>query len=89
MSLIVSKIKDLIDFIRNSSKEVLLGSLFVLLSMSGFISAAITRSLDFDGILISVVAIIVEIIGLISCYLLFTTFFREKEEDENKKSKKP
>jgi ABC-type glycerol-3-phosphate transport system permease component len=62
----------------------------VLLSMSGFITAATISSLfNFNGILISFIGIIVEIIGIGFSYWLFTTFFQAIEEEiSEKKSKK-
>ena len=90
MSIVISKVKNFLYFIKDSIKEVLIGSLLVLFSISGVITAAITRFLDFNGILISLIAIIVEVIGMVFSYLIFSTFFEEKEKGtETKKSKKP
>jgi lysylphosphatidylglycerol synthetase-like protein (DUF2156 family) len=90
MSIVISKVKNFLYFLKDSIKEVLIGSLLVLFSISGVITAAITRFLNFNGILISLIAIIVEIVGLIFSYLIFSTFFEEKEKDtETKKSKTP
>lgn len=90
MSIVISKVRNFLYFLKDSIKEVLIGSLLVLFSISGVITAAITRFLNFNGILISLIAIIVEIVGLIFSYLIFSTFFEEKEkETETKKSKTP
>lgn len=88
MSLVISKVKNILYFIRDSIKEVLLGSLLVLFSISGLITAALTRFLNFNGILISLIAIIVEIVGMVFSYLIFSAFFKEKEEDTGTKESK-
>lgn len=90
MSIIISRIKNFVDYLKNSLKQIFLGFSLVLLSMSGFITAATVSSLfNFNGILISFIGIIVEIFGIGFSYWLFTTFFQATEEEiSEKRSKK-
>ncbi|TFF98860.1 MAG: hypothetical protein EU547_00175 [Promethearchaeota archaeon] len=88
MAFIFSWIKKSLYYLRDSGKEILIGCFLVLFSISGLITASIIRYLGFNGILISLISIIVEIIAIIFSYFIFVTFFKEKEGTTEKESKK-
>lgn len=80
--------KNILNYLKDSIREILFGSFLALLSISGLIAALITRFLDFSGSLILLIAIIVELIGMLGSYMIFKTFLIEEEESINKKKAK-
>ncbi|MBY8982531.1 MAG: hypothetical protein KGD57_06265 [Candidatus Lokiarchaeota archaeon] len=79
MSSIIKKFKDLIN-----------SFLLFILTLSGFAMAVVLRILDFNGNLIVLISVIIEIIGILLCYLILKNYLEEKIKPEvsSKKIKK-
>ncbi|MBN1213920.1 MAG: hypothetical protein JXA99_00610 [Candidatus Lokiarchaeota archaeon] len=79
MSSIIKKFRDLIN-----------GFLLFILTLSGFVIAVILRISGFNGNLIVLIGVIIEIFGIILCFLILKTYLNEKitpEESVRKKKK--
>jgi protein-S-isoprenylcysteine O-methyltransferase Ste14 len=83
----LSKIKDYIGFLISSLREIIKGFLLFIFATSGLFAAVISRSLDFNGVIISIIGIIVEVVGMVLCYFAFRSFLDEKEKQIKKESK--
>ena len=79
LSSIIKKFKDLIN-----------SFLLFILTLSGFAMAVVLRILDFNGNLIVLISVIIEIIGILLCYLILKNYLEEKIKPEvsSKKIKK-
>jgi len=85
MSLISSWFKTQFGYLKESLPEILDGLILVFLVSSGVIVAILLRSLDFNGIIITMVSIITEVIALVICYFYFRKYLESEEKPELKK----
>ncbi len=88
MSLILDKIKNYLRFLQKSLREIIKGFVLFIFATLGLISAVIFRSLDFNGVIISIISIIVEIFGILFCFLACRSYLEQIEEETEIKSKK-
>ena len=71
MSSIISKFKDLIN-----------GFLLFILIISGLAIALMLRFYNFNGNMIVLISVLVELVGIIMCYLILKNLLEEKKTTE-------
>jgi len=88
LSLILDKIKNYLRFLQSSLREIIKGLLLFIFASLGLFSAIIFRSLDFNGVIITVISIIIEIFGILFCFLACRSYLEQVEEESEIKAQK-
>ncbi|TXT63891.1 MAG: hypothetical protein BAJALOKI1v1_650012 [Promethearchaeota archaeon] len=81
MSSILSKIKNYFRYLLSSLREIIKGGILFLLAISGVFSAVIFRSLDFNGVIISIISICVEFFAMVICYFTFRAYLQQRDSN--------
>jgi hypothetical protein len=81
LSIIFDKIKNYLHFLQSSLREIIKGFLLFIFASLGLFSAVIFRSLDFNGVLITIISVIVELFGMLFCFLACRSYLEQMEEE--------
>jgi len=83
-------IKSQIEYLIDSSSQIIKGFILFLLSFSGLLTAFLLRHYDYNGWIIAGMGVLAELVALILCYLIFKGHLKKEEEPEptEKKGKK-
>ncbi len=91
MSIVLNWFKKELKFLGESIPEIFKGFIFFLLMFSGLGVAIILRISGYNGAVIALVAVFVEGLATIFCYLIFRKYLKSQEDkkplEKTKKTK--
>ena len=74
-----SWIKKQIQYLISSIRQIIQGLIFFSLTFSGLGCALLLRYRGYNGAVISIIGVLVELIGIILCYFLFKGYLKTEE----------
>jgi len=87
MPSIFSWIRKEIIYVKNSFMDIIRGLILFILASSGLGIAILLRYLDYNGMMITFLGLVVEFFALLLCYLLLRGFLKSKELKDSSKPK--